>query len=305
MPQSQSTEGIGKTRWVVPALVIVSVSAISLAVGLGVIGPMIQRRVETPPPALSVSGTTSALPSRFTAPPADVEIKERVPPPPKPKPVEPVSTDGLADPAGASPADAATRDSETTGPADSTAEKPSIQTTVTDAGADANADGSAADAGSGNGERSEPAHQNPAGNDTSRENGAPAAAEQPDQGPHRHKAHSRRVSPLEALPILNGDGAAPDDATPKTVIPPPPDASHSGHSYRVQVGRFDRPADAQRLRDELAKTGLVPQVVTTRREGVVVYRVQVGTFRQKENAQRQMDALKAQSYEPYLADEGR
>jgi cell division protein FtsN len=76
-----------------------------------------------------------------------------------------------------------------------------------------------------------------------------------------------------------------------------------GPSYRVQVGRFDSQVDAQRLRDELAKTGLSPQVVTTKRGGAVVYRVQVGTFRQKENAERQIETLKAQSYQPYIAEE--
>src|SRR5437868_3617689 len=97
MPYSHTADGSRKARWIVPVLVVGSVSAVSLAVGLGVVGPMIQRRMETPPPALSTSGTTSAIPSHFSSPPADVEIKERVPPRPAPKPAPAPPTDALAD----------------------------------------------------------------------------------------------------------------------------------------------------------------------------------------------------------------
>ena len=72
---------------------------------------------------------------------------------------------------------------------------------------------------------------------------------------------------------------------------------------RVQVGRFSEQQEAERLREELASTGLSPRVVRTQKGGTTVYRVQVGTFRQKENADRQMEVLKSRSYEPYLADE--
>jgi cell division protein FtsN len=87
------------------------------------------------------------------------------------------------------------------------------------------------------------------------------------------------------------------------VVPPEPDTAKSGRAYRVQVGRFADEAAAQRLRDELAKSGLSPRVVKSERGGATVYRVQVGTFRQKENADRAMEQLKGQSYAPYLADD--
>jgi cell division protein FtsN len=71
----------------------------------------------------------------------------------------------------------------------------------------------------------------------------------------------------------------------------------------VQVGRFAEESAAQRVRDELAGSGFSAQVVRSERSGTVQYRVQVGTFRQKENADRTVEKLKAQSYEPYIADD--
>ena len=81
------------------------------------------------------------------------------------------------------------------------------------------------------------------------------------------------------------------------------DRSRGGHSFRVQVGRFVNESDAQRLKEELAGSGLSPRVVRTERDGTVVFRVQVGTYRRRENAERQIEQLKAQSYEPDLVDE--
>ena len=67
--------------------------------------------------------------------------------------------------------------------------------------------------------------------------------------------------------------------------------------------RDELPRVAEKLRDELAQSGLSPRVVKTQKGGATVYRVQVGTYHQKENADRQIETLKSRSYEPYLADE--
>jgi cell division protein FtsN len=118
------------------------------------------------------------------------------------------------------------------------------------------------------------------------------------------KARSHRLSPLEALPPVSPDETttpATDDK-PDTVIPPDPGSATNGRTFRVQVGRFDNQAAAERLKDVLTRAGYSPRVVTNRRSGAVQYRVQVGTFRQKENADRQMETLRSQSYDPYLSD---
>jgi cell division protein FtsN len=127
------------------------------------------------------------------------------------------------------------------------------------------------------------------------------------------KARTHRLSPLEALPPLDSDGSAPSkeqdnsdgiDVSPAT---PAPAADHDPHkpgrSYRVQVGRYTDPAEAERVKADLAKAGMATQVVRSQKDGVTQYRVQVGTFKQRENADRQMDRLRALQYSPYIADE--
>src|SRR5712692_7139208 len=131
MPQSYTPDRARKPGWIMPVVVVASVSAVSLALGLGVVGPMIQRRMETPPPALSTSGTTSAIPARLSAPPADVEIKERVIRRPTPKPAPPAGTDSLAD------ASQTLQEAAPSAPGDTAASaapaKPALHTSVTDA----------------------------------------------------------------------------------------------------------------------------------------------------------------------------
>src|SRR5205823_3095534 len=78
MPQSDATYGAMRARWPLIILVVGSVAAASLALGLLVVGPMIQRRMETPPPVLATSGTTALPPSQRAVTPADVQIKERI-----------------------------------------------------------------------------------------------------------------------------------------------------------------------------------------------------------------------------------
>jgi cell division protein FtsN len=137
------------------------------------------------------------------------------------------------------------------------------------------------------------------------------------------RARRRRLSPLEALPTLGGSlprtpaaeqgtaagASGTDSAAPAGAAAGRDDQGgekegrRTGRSYRVQVGRFADENDARRLKDELAGSGLTPQVVKTEREGVTLYRVQVGTFRLKENADRQVEQLKEQKFEPYIADD--
>jgi cell division septation protein DedD len=307
MPHSTSADGTRKSRWIMGAAVVAAVSAVSLALGLGVVGPMIQHRMETPPVALSTSGTTSAIPSHFATPPANVEIKERVVHRPVPKPAAPDGTDSLDASSqtltlDATPADPGDKAASVTPP------KPTIHASVSDAGLDTNPDGSPADPSAAAAGRTKHPDNHSDSSDTGAPDGTGGADKGQEAGARSRgargpKAHERRVSPLEALPPLDGSGTSGDDQNPRTVVPPEPDPAKNGRSYRVQVGHFDDEAAAQRLRDELARTGLSPQVVKTERGGATVYRVQVGTFKQKENADHAMEKLKSQSYDPYLAED--
>src|SRR5437899_781439 len=98
MSYPNTTNQRQRSRWPVVALVIASVSAASLALGLLVVGPMIQHRMSTPPPTLSASAPAAATvrtdePERS---PDVVEIKERPQPRPKPKPIVPPLTIGIS-----------------------------------------------------------------------------------------------------------------------------------------------------------------------------------------------------------------
>src|SRR5690348_1582930 len=89
MPNTHAMNGARRARWPVVVLVLGSVAAASLALGLLVVGPMIQRHMETPPPVLSVSGTSAVTPAQPSVSAADVEIKERVVRRPAPRPISP------------------------------------------------------------------------------------------------------------------------------------------------------------------------------------------------------------------------
>jgi len=293
-------------------LVIASVAAASLALGLTVVGPMIQRRMETPPTELAVASPAPAAMVQAAAPPAEVHIKERVIPRPKPKPIPADLTIplGAPDPLLTDPSGGTT----TLGNTPTRAGKARIRTTITDAD-------STAPAGASAGSRSETGTPR---TDVS----VTAAGDAHGETARSHETvvpkPTRRLSPLEALPALgsalpkgqslggesspgSAAGSSPDtrtgdkrDATNATTAT---DRTRSGHSFRVQVGRFVNESDALRLKDELAGSGLSPRVVRTERDGTVVYRVQVGTYRRRENAERQIEQLKAQSYEPDIVDE--
>lgn len=298
MGQTKVTERNARPAWPTALLVVALVAAASVALGLTVVGPMIQRSRETPPPTLALN--TPAPEPSIEAPraEAEVQIKERVIPRPKPKPpaelVVPLTLAGqdaaLPGTADSAPGDVATRpanratdgDNERAGKED----RPhaAIRGDVTEAGDD---DGEAGD-GSRNREGDS-------------------------------KSRRRRLSPLEALPALGsslprspasdqelGAGAAGTDATSKrgsAETGREGGARRNGRSYRVQVGRFTDESDARRLRDELEGSGLSPRIVKTERDGVVLFRVQVGTFKMEENAKRQVEQLKEKQYEPYIADD--
>src|SRR5262249_27476880 len=132
MPQSDATYGAMRARWPLIILVVGSVAAASLALGLLVVGPMIQRRMETPPPVLAISGTTAVPPSQPAVTPADVEIKARIVrrPAPRPAPPKPDALNVELGPA-AAPGDTAAELTDTR--AQSAATRPSIKASVTDA----------------------------------------------------------------------------------------------------------------------------------------------------------------------------
>jgi cell division septation protein DedD len=283
------------------------VAATSLALGLLVVGPMIQRKMESPPPVLAVSGTTTVPPSRAAVSSADVDIKERVVRRPPPRPIPPAD-DSLSFHLGTPPAsgDAASGLSD----AGSAARvKPGIKATVTDAegeGAGPAVGPTSTSPGPRESRRSSrrnedslsPAGDGVAASSTAGSDLRPRSAAAP-------KARTLRASPLDALPVLdsNGPESNSDNSLPGAAPIPSSDVHPTGKSYRVQVGRFTDSQDADRLRDELSQSGLNPRVVKTQKGGATVYRVQVGTYRQKENADRQIEMLKGRSYDPYLAED--
>src|SRR5947209_9080874 len=86
MSYSKAPHSSTRPRWPVALLVITGVSAVSVALGLTVVGPMIQRSRETPPPALRAAAPPAVAAAPPAEPAAEVEIKERVIPHPKPRP---------------------------------------------------------------------------------------------------------------------------------------------------------------------------------------------------------------------------
>src|ERR687888_405676 len=103
MRSTNSTQRASMTGWPTAVLVVTSVAAASVALGLTVVGPMIQRRMETPPPMLSANAAVPAAVASPAGPQAEVQIKERIIPRPRPKPA-PIE---LALPPGESPSDVA------------------------------------------------------------------------------------------------------------------------------------------------------------------------------------------------------
>lgn len=305
-------ESATKPRWPLVVLVVGAVSAASIALGLVVVGPMIQQRMETPSPTLAAAAAPPAPGGGLPVPSAQVEIKEHIRRPPPPPPVHTALEQPAAGVPGAPAQDptrpaagASTETEESTAPA-ATGARPSISATIAAAGDDAGRagarDGAATSArGARDARRSSAASQ--------AEPSRPRATEVP-------KARERRLSPLEALPPVDtsadqlGAGRAREavardqasDPGAQAPTPTPPRARGS-RSYHVQVGRFDDSDAAQRVRDELTSAGFSPRIVRTQRDGAVVYRVQVGTFTHRENAERQMDTLRSQSYESYIAED--
>jgi cell division septation protein DedD len=307
MSSSYPPNGKQKSHWPVVILVVGCVAATSLALGLLVVGPMIQRRMESPPPVLSVSGTTTVAPSHAAVSSADVDIKERVVRRPPPRPAPPPS-DSLNFQLGTPPAsgDAATGLSDAGSPVRA---KPGIKATVTDAegdGAGPAGDPASATPGTRESRRNPRRSQDTLSPATDGAAASPAAGS--DLRPRSAavpKARTRRSSPLDALPVLDSSGAEStgDKPLPGAAPIPSSDVHPTGKSYRVQVGRFNDSQDAARLRDELSQSGLNPRVVKTQKGGATVYRVQIGTYQHKENAIRQMETLKGRSYDPYLAED--
>jgi cell division protein FtsN len=298
MGETKVSERQARAAWPTALMVVAVVAAASVALGLTVVGPMIQRNREAPPPTLVVSSPAPAPPVETARAEAEVQIKERVIPRPKPKPpaelVVPLTvngqdpnTPGGANGAPGEPGQAATRpatgENDRAGRSDRRRDSIHGEVTEADEGSDQTADGSRTRDGDS-------------------------------------KSRRRRLSPIEALPALGSSlprtpaadrgadaAAAGTDSSPSAGAADGAsgerDGRRSGRSYRVQVGRFADENDARRLRDELAGSGLSPRVVRSEREGVVLYRVQVGTFKMKENADRQVEQLKEKQYEPYIADD--
>jgi cell division protein FtsN len=309
MPYSPAVNSTRRARWPIVVLVVGAVASASLALGLMVVGPMIQRHMETPPPVLAISGTSAVTPARPAVSAADVEIKERIVRRPAPRPVLP-RPDELNVDLGSTPVSTDTTAALAEGRSSSARPKPSIKATVTDAAGDLT--GQPADPATATDQGTRESHRLPR---------RPEAAASPDEGARAGQADasgqprprsttvpragSRRAAPLDALPALdpNGPGSRAARELPTASPAPDPDVRTAGKNYRVQVGRFSDQQQAEKLRDELSQSGLSPRIVKSQKGGTTVYRVQIGTYKQKENADRQIEMLKSRSYEPYLADD--
>jgi cell division protein FtsN len=310
MSQPTAIDSSRKPQWPVILIIVALVSAASLALGLMVVGPIIQRRMETPSPSLAVNVQAPPVQAPSAAPTAEVEIKEKIKPPPPPPPPQP---DPSLQP-GPVPATDLSQSQETQPFMDSGGSRrrrnssaPSIRATVSDAPVDQS------DRAVEQPERESTPSQERTSTSEGRDSpalepvkprdfpgspslGQPRATDLPK--PRRHR------SPLDALPVLGGDNVTTSNSTTGQSSAAATSGSPLPYkTYRVQVGRFTDETSAQRLRDELTGVGYTPRVVRTERNGVTIYRVQVGTFRQRENADKTVAKLKSESYEPYVADE--
>jgi cell division protein FtsN len=307
MSHPSAIGGSPKRQWPVILLIVVLVSAASLALGLMVVGPIIQRRMETPSPALAATTVAPQVQTPVAAPSAEVEIKEKIKPPPPPRPdplLQPNQMPG--------PDSSQSQDGQFfTGTGDSrrkrTSDAPSISASISDAGSDRS--GGSGEHSKGRSTESQEGtapterHDSPALEPVKPRDfpGSPALGQPRSTDLPKPR---RRRSPLEALPVLGESQSGTNPATGQgDGAAGAASAALSHRTYRVQVGRFADESAAQRLHDELVGAGYTPRVVRTERNGVVLYRVQVGTFRQKENAEKTVSKLKSQSYEPYVADD--
>jgi septal ring-binding cell division protein DamX len=306
MSHPSAIGGSPKRQWPVILLIVVLVSAVSLALGLMVVGPIIQRRMETPSPALAANTVAPRVQAPVAAPSAEVEIKEKIKPPPPPPP------DPLSQPNQMPGPDLSQRQDGQffTGTGDSrrkrTSDAPSISASISDAGSDRS--GGSGEHSKGRGTETQEGtapterHDSPALEPVKPRDfpGSPALGQPRSTDLPKPR---RRRSPLEALPVLNGETQSGATTGQGDGAATASNATLSHRTYRVQVGRFADESAAQRLRDELVGAGYSPRVVRTERSGVVLYRVQVGTFGRKENAEKTVSKLKSQSYEPYVADD--
>jgi hypothetical protein len=154
-----------------------------------------------------------------------------------------------------------------------------------------------------NGEVEQPAAKDDIGSETGRDGGGGLTGRQGDGATGRPTTNDQRPTTNEQRqepgarsqePLSSQEPAAGGEPVTK------------GRLIRVQVGRFAEERDALLLSDELRRQGFTPAVVRTEREGQVLYRVQVGTFRNPENADRTMEQLRQSQLEPYFGeDEGR
>lgn len=97
-------------------------------------------------------------------------------------------------------------------------------------------------------------------------------------------------APHPQAPLPAGPGESIDAET--AMVAEPPAAQHAG-TYVVQAGSFRRPADADRVKAELALLGISSSVQTgTLPNGQTAYRIRIGPYANKQAAEQALALLK-------------
>lgn len=99
----------------------------------------------------------------------------------------------------------------------------------------------------------------------------------PPPPPPPSAPHPQPQPAAPSTPVEDGDAAA---------VAEPPAAQHAG-TYVVQAGSFRRPADADRVKAELALLGISSSVQTgTLPNGQTAYRVRIGPYTSRQAAEQ-------------------
>jgi len=118
--------------------------------------------------------------------------------------------------------------------------------------------------------------------------------EPPPVPPHKPRFEFYNTLPKQQMPVAP-EVAAP--ATPSEPVPVAPPRVRADGRYRVQIGSYVREADAERLRAELAFSGLETHIQSvTLADGKTYHRVMAGPYAGQAAAVAVRRQLQAQGY---------
>ncbi|MEL6710464.1 MAG: SPOR domain-containing protein [Pseudomonadota bacterium] len=124
--------------------------------------------------------------------------------------------------------------------------------------------------------------------------------------PHKPRFEFYNTLPKQQVPVLPPKPEVVKPATPPKQIQPPattliPVPDQTNAQYRVQVGSYARVADAERLRAELAFSGIETHIQSvTLAGGKTYHRVMVGPYADQAAAAEMRRQLQAQGYQQPL-----